>query len=55
MPIPPLEPTNLMRQALLAWERALRRGQGARARRPKEQAPVDPASTRDTERPPQIW
>lgn len=54
MPIPSLQPTNLLRQALLAWERSLRKGDDAKKRNDKRMKSPDPES-RDTDRPPQIW
>lgn len=55
MQIPPVEPTNVLRQVLLAWERALRKGQESKSRRGTSTPTEDPQHSRDTERPPQIW
>lgn len=53
MKIPPLEPTNLLRQMMLLVERTRRAESNAKRRR--DTAPKAPETTRDVHHPPQIW
>ncbi len=53
MPMTPIEPNNLLRQALLLWERALRKPKDNKRGKSTESAPPPPK--RDADRPPQIW
>lgn len=51
----PIEPNNLLRQALLLWERALRKQDEQKKKRGKSKETAPGPPKRDPDRPPDIW